>query len=844
MGLAGIVSASLIFSSTDNPVLTGMFPFGIGLIWYSTSLGILWYGIFGRLQCAYGTAQDVVGILQAGMLLTAARSLAETPEKIPATAVAIICLSAVLTGACSIALGKLGLGKYMLLFPAPVINGFLGAIGFVILRSSLQTSSGVHFVRCYPEDLEAFLAPNSLAQVGLQVAMVLCIRLGPPALQRLFPRSDAVGKLGGIVCQLVPLVLFYVGVAATGSSIDALTEMGWMYPKQHSSGLIGHWTTYSWRDVDPWALLQCLWEMPALILMAVLCTTTGALAITDRFPSGPPGDPNPTEAVDFDMELSTAGVSSLLLGLTGGTLTFHTFTAIQLRLDGGTHRVAVLSVALFVFSAFASGAPIGHFIPKWFLSGLFMNTAFHFLRGSLLSYRALPSVSWLGLRLPSPQYLVTLCGILVSMFSSPATAIGIGMLLSSAFFMVQSTRTSPVVNVVVGDRVVSRTKRPFWEMRVLRQEGSRILLIYLQGQLFFGSVRRLVAALTAAASSERVQFIVLSFARVPVVDPSAARHLKAIAEKASLTGCRIICCRTNLDVFSSLRAVGVIAAPDADLLLHLKGLRWTAKSDDKLGRKHGSHRPRPGDASWIPRVTEDIVADSSRPQSPGLRAGSEVSLGQPEPDAFAHETDALDYCNERLLADFCYGPLRSWAGPSLEPHQLAFRRAAAEGARLDEWAFEAMNHLPEGFMGRLREHCEVLDSVSTWKELEEFGSLIFILRGSISMVQMLPHAQVELDWGPEVRGFSFRVGKRLQKRYPPGHVVGKVEFFLRPLGHVVDRDLVPRAIVSSKLAPSAEVWILRREAWEAAPAEIRGPLTEMLCAQMADDTQHSQMQES
>jgi len=173
---------------------------------------------------------------------------------------------------------------------------------------------------------------------------------------------------------------------------------------------------------------------------------------------------------------------------------------------------------------------------------------------------------------------------------------------------------------------------------------------------------------------------------------------------------------------------------------------------------------------------------------------------------------------------------------------LAYRAASTSGDRLDEWAFEDMNGLPRGFMDQLRGFCTVLEAVPQWTELAEAeDALCFIMRGCVSLVQMRATADdVEL---PEPRGFSFRRGKHLHKRYPAGYVVSKSNFFLKPRGRVVDAELVPRVIVSSVLGPSAEVWLLHQEQWRALPGELQGPLASLLCVQMAEDDQHTQIQE-
>lgn len=95
-----------------------------------------------------------------------------------------------------------------------------------------------------------------------------------------------------------------------------------------------------------------------------------------------------------------------------------------------------------------------------------------------------------------------------------------------------------------------------------------------------------------------------------------------------------------------------------------------------------------------------------------------------------------------------------------------------------------------------------------------------------------------------MKGFSFRQGKRLHKRYPPGYIVGKHTFFLKMRGHTIDDDDEGvQHVVSSKLGDSAEIWILRPQCWEQLPNDVKLPLAEMLCLQLAESTRHSGLQE-
>lgn len=879
--LGGIVSASLVFSSA-SPEITEMLPWGISMTLYTMTFAVLWYTIFGRLQYGYATQQDLICILQAEMANKAAQSLAAEPAKIAPTVVAIICASSILSGLCSIFIGKLGLGSYMLYFPTPVINGFLGAIGVVVIRAGLQTASGVKFHWFYPLDPVAFCSANSLAQVGCAATMLLIIKYGPTLLVRCFPKSHAVQRLSGLLCQLLPLFLFYVVVWVGGISMATLTQAGWTYPDQGSSGPRLLWTTYSPKDVDWPTVYGAMPDMPPLIMMAVMCTMVGALAITDKFPTGPPGDPQPTDPIDFDMELSTVGASSILLGCTGGNLNFHKFSVIQLRLDGGTHRIAVLMIAAVSGGLFVLGVPLGHIVPKWFLAGLFLNTGMHFLKGTVLSYREMAQVTWRGWKLPSPQYSIGLVCITMAIFASPAQAIMVGLGLSCIFFLVSSSSASPVISVAVGDRVLSRTMRPFWEMDTLRIEGCRIVMLYLQGQLFFGSTHRLVTALNSAAADAMVQYIIISLARVPRVDPSAVRHLKITVDKLRNRGCKVMFCRMNKDVYSTLSASKVVLAPGDELLKHLENLRWKVR---EVASPRPSYTTRKERSRQVSRQVSPLGSPGNSPKfgprggvwsldsaafdapvkmnsaSSTMPANSKVTLVGPytpprtslsapmaqpppalalserlaklrpsdlrpseHPDAFCHETDALDYCDEQVVTEFCYGSSKDpWV--VLEPYMLAYRKAVDNvGMRLPTWAFEEMNHLHSGFMDKLKPFCTVHDDVPAWTKMNQTmsseGALLFIFKGSLSVIKVVPHVVdgASSSVQGDVTGFTFREGKKLLKRYTPGHIAGTDSFFvnhfLRQIGRNLDPELDPKYVVSSKVSPPAEIWVLQPDAWE------------------------------
>ncbi len=82
-----------------------------------------------------------------------------------------------------------------------------------------------------------------------------------------------------------------------------------------------------------------------------------------------------------------------------------------------------------------------------------------------------------------------------------------------------------------------------------------------QGQLFFGSMLQLTANLEAAASDSRIEFVILSYGRVPFIDPSAAENIKLAEDKMSKFGCHVIHCSYLVDEGSDFCRVVRVKSP-------------------------------------------------------------------------------------------------------------------------------------------------------------------------------------------------------------------------------------------------------------------------------------------
>jgi len=356
----------------------------------------------------------------------------------------------------------------------------------------------------------------------------------------------------------------------------------------------------------------------------------------------------------------------------------------------------------------------------------------------------------------------------------------------------------------------------------------RSVLSCARGYLFFGSADRLAKMFLTVTTGPRegqVQYCILSFARVVFIDASAAQQVKASVDKAARSGCQVLFCRMNEQVYNELSVVKAFRSPDHSVYQALRARGADANDIMQFGV---TGIDTAGVNSIDPHLTRRATEDFN-------------AVGSGIHDAFDTESDALDYCNDKLVDQYCYTPRVDW-------FKIAYRQACLTGSRLDEACFEAMGGLPEGTLGRLRPFCVVHDRMEHYTVLEGLEpTLWFIMRGAIAQLDKLSEEDLLVSDGgqfaAEVKGFSGRGGKRLRCRLTPGHVAGKVSFFLDRGVGLVDKEIIPFLQVSSRIAGYAEVWALTTSKWNDMPLDLRALLLDALISHMADDRQHSYLTE-
>jgi CRP-like cAMP-binding protein/anti-anti-sigma regulatory factor len=124
--------------------------------------------------------------------------------------------------------------------------------------------------------------------------------------------------------------------------------------------------------------------------------------------------------------------------------------------------------------------------------------------------------------------VITLIVAIVTVSINLIAAIGVGILIASAMFIVRMGR-SIIKRKYFGNQFHSRKMRSIEDAEVLEKTGDRIMIIELQGPLFFGSAENLATEIEGMLS--KTQYCILNLKRVNDIDSTGANIIFQIKKK-------------------------------------------------------------------------------------------------------------------------------------------------------------------------------------------------------------------------------------------------------------------------------------------------------------------------
>lgn len=506
--LAQVSFASLLFTGP----LQGAFGLGVAM----ALAGAVAIGTVMSLRGSFpGTVARphelpvVVLALLVGQLVS--KLPVAAPEADPlATVLVLIASSTALFGLVSLLLGQCRVGDLFRFMPYPVLGGFVAGSGALLIKGGLSVMLDLGAdTPPWPLLLQSTQLAQWLPGVLLAMAMAISARL----------RSSWLT----IPAFLVGAILCFHGLLGASHHSLAWAQQTGLVPQAPDLNTQGMLRLLRSPGPIAWAVLaQQFPDILSVIFIAVLGTLLNASAI----------EVTVRRELDLNRDLRAVGVANLLAACFGSPAGFHSLSSTALPDRMGVHGRGVgLMTAAVALVALVGGRDLLALIPDAVSGGLLVFLGLSLLINWLIDKRA---------HLSALEFTVLLAILAFTVVGGWMTALIFGLVLALLLFTYDYSRISAIRTVLTGRTRRSSVDRSDAKNRVLDRYGDSILIVCLQGHLFFGTAHILLRTIRdrlMVPNDRRPHWVLLDMRLTSGLDASAIytfQRLKQICEEANI----------------------------------------------------------------------------------------------------------------------------------------------------------------------------------------------------------------------------------------------------------------------------------------------------------------------
>ena len=483
-------------------------------------------GLLSSYRGAISTVQDVPAAMFAILSATLVDRMAgnASPEAMFATLVAGLSLSAFSIGLGFWVLGVAKLGDLVWYIPFPVTAAFLSGVGLFLIMGAIQIATGISFSW---SNIFSLIEPNALlcwipaGVIGL-ICFLLTRRYRHPSVLPAF------------------LVLVIIGFHIWARMIG-LPDGGSTFTLANiPSGALWQLPNVNLLAMVDWPLLMD--HVGAIGSILVVCHLSMLLNVSGL-------DMQSEKGIDVNRELKVAGTANLLLSLLGSSSGYNSFSLSSLiRRMQAKSRFTGIIVAVTCALILSYGGVLLQWIPLIAISSILF-----FMGLNLLS-------RWLfepWRRLTTTEFAIVLLIIAAMKFFGTLPAVGIGLMLSIAHFVLIYSRFNILRATASGRDHRSNVERSQADEQQLRQHGDQIYILELEGFIFFGAGNLLTMKVNQRVqdrSKPPPRYILIDLRQVSGIDASAAQTLAQMQARSVSSGYTIVYTHMSPSVADRLSA--------------------------------------------------------------------------------------------------------------------------------------------------------------------------------------------------------------------------------------------------------------------------------------------------
>jgi SulP family sulfate permease len=485
------VATTFITSAVLATVLAlrSSFPFAIGAPDTSTAAmtGILASSLVERLEAVNPSAPVLVPVL------------------------ITLAFASILTGIVLCGFGMTRMGRAIRYVPYPVVGGFLGATGCLILLGAIRVITGFRPQLSTLDQFATVMTGYELAAAG---AMALVLYLTWHRSRT--PFGLPVILVGGTLAAHA--VFRLAGVSATEAQ-----ALGWTFQPPPQASLMLPWSV-SALEHYPWGQLP---DLAGNLIAVIFVTASSALFNTTGI------EVAVAREADLERELNTTGVANMLSGMFGGYTGCISVSRTLLNFNaGGSGRLSGLTSAMISALMLLVAPALLGYMPKFVLGGLLIYLGADTLHRWIVQSRR---------RLSLTEYLSLLAIIVIILQWGFIAGILIGVVIGCTTFALSASRIDSIKFSFDGSEYRSSLDRSREDLAVLSVHGGKIQGLNLQSYLFFGSANKLYQYVKSLLSDNpECRFLLFDFKLVTGIDSSAAYSFAQIKRAAADRGIRLV----------------------------------------------------------------------------------------------------------------------------------------------------------------------------------------------------------------------------------------------------------------------------------------------------------------
>ena len=522
------ISFSALIYSGDISSFIGI---GIGF----ALIGAIITGVVVTLVSSLpGTISGIQDAPAAILALMAAAIIASMPRDATSldTFITVAVAIAVTTFICGIfllGLGYFNLGELVRFLPYPVVGGFLAGTGWLLVVGSISlmtdiTPSLVEISTLFQVEILIRWLP------GLIFALVLMVILN---------RYNHFLLLLGLVFG--GFVTFYLVMWLAGFSILEASANGWLLGPFPEGNFFQSIPLSALADVD-WTLISAqIGNMVTILIISAfaLLLNISSLELVAK------------EDMDVNRELRAAGVSNVFTGFFAGLVGFQqlSFSAMNQKIGAQTRLTGLLAVAVCIVALVAGTAFIA-ILPKVVFASLLLYFGMTFLYE--FAYE-----TWF--ELPKADYFIILLILVVIATAGFLEGVVVGILAAVILFAVNYSKVDVIKHSLTGATYKSTIARPKMHARLLQRYGKRILILELQGYIFFGTANNLLEQIRAHINqyaNTRLCFLLLDFSHVTGIDSSVAVTFRKMDQLLQQSNASIVLTGLSVKILTFLQKSG------------------------------------------------------------------------------------------------------------------------------------------------------------------------------------------------------------------------------------------------------------------------------------------------